>query len=443
MTGPREVAEGWMPIRFAKDHRMLRSEDFTHLGRGILMGGADVVPGVSGGTVALILGIYDRLVRAISRFDGTFLHHVRRGEWKRAAAHVDLRFLAALGTGIGLGILGLASLMHYLLEDQEYIAIHSLDRNSGIVKLNVGTASGGVEPGTLLTVYRREKPGSAFQQIGQLRLQRYLEDVPERAAPRLAAAKPVDGLALARLKVSDVVSQPSQRRPFTLAAFFGLILGSTVLVGRMMERWTPGAVLTAVAGAALAYWLVGRFPIAPYEGRWYLFVCGLLAICAMILPGISGAFILLVLGVYSEVTGLLRSVLARSASPDVFLSIVVFVSGCVIGLLSFSKLLNWLLGRYRPVTMACLCGFMAGSLRKIWPFKHDLSPDQARYRFKLFENVWPRQFDETVWGIFGTMLAAAAVVFLLDWLTAGHEHAPHLEENATPPESPRDATGGP
>ena len=101
------------------------------------MGGADVIPGVSGGTVALIVGIYDRLVRAISRFDTQLLGHVRRREWRAAAEHVDLRFLVTLGLGIGTGILSLASLMHYLLEDQEHVAIHSIDRERNFVVLNV------------------------------------------------------------------------------------------------------------------------------------------------------------------------------------------------------------------------------------------------------------------------------------------------------------------
>jgi len=404
---------------------VIQREDLAQIGRGFLMGGADVVPGVSGGTVALILGIYDRLVRAVSRFDTHLLGHLGKREWKAAAAHVDFRFLLALGIGIAGGILGLASLMHYLLEDQEYIGIHSIDREEETVTLNVGTRSGGVEPGTRCTVYRRRENSRRFEEIGRLRLKEYVDEGEESGTVRTAVAVPAGDFSLSELQPEDAVAQPSRRRPLTLAAFFGLILASTVLVGRMVERWTVGAVLAAVAGGAFSFWLVGRFPVAPFEGYGYLFFCGLLAICAMILPGISGAFILLILGVYSQVTGLLRSVLRGRLDEETLISIVVFVTGCVVGLLSFSKLLNWLLGRYRTTTMAVLCGFMAGSLRKIWPFKRDLTPDQPRFKTKLFENVWPETFDGRVLATLAIMVLAAGFVFLLDRLTSGHTHQPH------------------
>lgn len=397
--------------------------DLLNVAGGFLMGGADIVPGVSGGTVALIIGIYDRLVRAISRVDTTWLAHVRGGRWKAAAEYIDLRFLATLGIGIVTGILGLASLMHYLLEDQEHVTIHSINRETGEVRLNVGTHAGGIDVGETLTVYRRNAKTDRFERIGQLRLERYVDD-DSTDTVRLAVASQFQGIENDRIRMTDVVTQPSRRRPLTLAAFFGLILGSTVLVAKMMERWTIGSLLVAVLGAVFAYWLVGRFPIAPYAGKAYLFVCGMLAICAMILPGISGAFILLLLGVYSDVTGLLRGVLNRQATPDSLLSIVVFVCGCAIGLIAFSKFLNRLLRDYRDVTMAALCGFMLGSLRKIWPFKIDLTPDRAKFKLKLFENTWPEPFDGRVWLTFGIMLAATAAVFLLERLTAGPVEAP-------------------
>ena len=94
------------------------SKELLNVGRGVLMGGADIIPGVSGGTVALILGIYERLVTAISHIDLKLLAHVRRRQWTDAALHIDLRFLVSLGMGVGVGIAGLASLMRYLLEHQ-------------------------------------------------------------------------------------------------------------------------------------------------------------------------------------------------------------------------------------------------------------------------------------------------------------------------------------
>ena len=155
----------------------------------------------------------------------------------------------------------------------------------------------------------------------------------------------------------------------------------------------------------------------------------MLAICAMILPGISGAFILLVLGVYGDVTGLLRAILHRQATPETILSIFIFAVGCGIGLISFSKILNRLLNRYEQTTMAVLCGVMLGSLRKIWPFKHDLTPDAIEFREKVYENIMPESFDGKTWLMFGIMLVAAGSVFLLDRLTSGIEDHPLLDDD--------------
>ena len=177
------------------------------------MGGADIIPGVSGGTMALILNIYQRLVTAISRFDLTLLSLLKEKKWKRAAAHVDFRFLLFLGFGVVLGIGSLASVMHYLLLEQ--------------------------------------------------------------------------------------------REP-TSAAFFGLIAASSVLVARMIPRWRVSEGLLAAIGAVIAYVVVG-LPLLtnPPDSYLYLFGAGVIAICAMILPGISGAFILVILGKYDDITGMI------------------------------------------------------------------------------------------------------------------------------------------
>lgn len=299
------------------------------------MGGADIIPGVSGGTVALILGIYERLVTAVSRFDLTLLSHVRHLRFRAAAEHIDLRFLLSLASGIALGILGLATLMHYLLENQ---------------------------------------------------LQ------------------------------------------YTFAAFFGLILASSLLVGQMVQRWDALSGACLAIGAAAAYVLVGLpFTSSPPEGNGYVFVCGTVGICAMILPGISGAFILLVLGKYSEITEVLRNTMHGEITVANVTTIAVFCAGCAVGLLSFSKLLRWLLARHESQTMALLCGFMVGSLRKIWPFKHDLTPD-VRFKEKQFANILPKSIDGDVLLTVAIAVAAAAFVIVLDRLTKAHEHVPPLSE---------------
>ena len=292
------------------------------------MGAADIIPGVSGGTVALVLGIYERLVTAISRFDLTFLEHLRQRRWAAAASHVDLRFLAALGCGILLSVGGLASLMNYLLEHQ---------------------------------------------------------------------------LAL------------------TLSVFFGLILGSSVLVARSLGRWGLPNVASALVGAALAFWLVGQPFLRGGHNPGYLLLCGMVAICAMILPGISGAFILLIMGEYEYITGVIRGLVHGDVTVEKTLALAVFGVGCAIGLLSFSKFLRWLLARYRPQTMAVLCGFMVGSLRRIWPFKQLASGDEAvDVKHAQLENVWPGTLDGHVILVIVLAIAGFAFVLTLDWLTRRH-----------------------
>jgi len=301
--------------------------DAAQVGRGMLMGGADIIPGVSGGTVALILGIYERLVTAISHFDLVFLGHVRRRQWSRAAAHVDLRFLIALAAGIAAGILGLGTVMKYLLENQL---------------------------------------------------------VP------------------------------------TLASFFGLILASSVVVARSIERWSPAKLGFAIGGAAFAYWLVAQPFMKGFEGYPYLFLCGTVAICAMILPGISGAFILLILGKYKFVTDQISDITRREATFETVLILVVFGCGCAVGLLAFSKFLRWLLARYHGQTLAVLCGFMIGSLRRIWPFK-DIPPGtEPDIKHSQYPNILPSEWSGQVLSALLLAVAAFALVIFLDWVTRRH-----------------------
>lgn len=292
------------------------------------MGGADAIPGVSGGTVALILGIYQRLVTAISHFDTLLLGHLRHRRWRAAAEHLDLRFLLALGCGILSGFVLLASVMNFLLQE-------------------------------------------------------YLQE--------------------------------------TLAVFFGLILASSVLVARGIHRWDAAQGALAVGGAAFAFWLVAQPFMGGREGLDYLFLCGMVAICAMILPGISGAFILLIMGRYEYVTGIVRSLVHGDVAAEEILALAVFATGCLVGLLSFTKVLRWLLARLKPQTMAVLCGFMIGSLRRIWPFKAvPTTGEPIDLRHHQVANAWPSQFDTGV--VAAILLAAAAVafVFALDWITRRH-----------------------
>jgi putative membrane protein len=203
-------------------------------------------------------------------------------------------------------------------------------------------------------------------------------------------------------------------RPLTLAAFFGLILASGVLVGRRVERWSAGAAVLALAGTALAYWITGLGSVAIQPSYPYVFICGAVAICAMILPGISGAYILLLLGMYLHVTGMIKGLPRGDVSVDSLVTIAVFCTGCALGLLSFSKLLRWLLARHTSPTMAVLGGFMIGSLRKIWPFKQDVTPQIVELKLKRFVNVWPDALEaQVVWAVV-IAVVATGLVFLLD-----------------------------
>ena len=335
------------------EKRSAWKHDLANLLRGLLMGGADIIPGVSGGTVALILGIYSRLVTAISHWDNQLLVHLRRREWSRAAIHLDLRFLIALVVGIGLGIVSLGSLMHLLLHD-----------------------------------YRSE----------------------------------------------------------TMSVFFGLIVASSLVVARLVHRWHGLAVLATLLGALVAYAITGGATSDTPAGPVTLFFCGMLAISAMILPGISGAFIMLLLGIYEQITGVLKDLTRGNLSADGLLVIASFAAGCVVGILSFSKILRWLLSEYHDFTMALLCGFMVGSLRKLWPFNEQFAekfsatplshfwPEGLTQALPPFlvpdELVIPRAFSGQVGLCLLLAVAAAAAILLLEWLSGGPEEQAPLEEES-------------
>jgi putative membrane protein len=240
--------------------------------RGLCMGAADVVPGVSGGTMAFILGIYERLIASIRAFTRPeFWRPVLKRDWRVAAATVDITFLLFLGAGILGAILLLAKPIAWLLEN----------------------------------------------------------------------------------------------RPVMIWSFFlGLILASIDVVRRKVRRWTSMTYLLLALGAIGAYLLVGLVPVATPEAPWFIFLSGAIAICAMILPGISGSFILVLLGKYDMILAALNE---RRIGV-----ILVFSSGCAVGILAFSNLLNRLLKRHHDPTVALLTGFMLGSLRKVWPWKETL-----------------------------------------------------------------------
>lgn len=239
--------------------------------RGLLMGAADIVPGVSGGTIAFITGIYDTLLASIRAFDLAFAARLWRLDPGGAWEHVNGRFLLPLLAGIATSIFTLARLISWLLD-----------------------------------------------------------------------AYPVP----------------------LWAFFFGLILASAIVLLRQVEAWTGPRVAALLLGVLAAGAVALAPPASLQLGMPGVFLAGFLAICAMILPGISGSFILVLLGMYGTVLTALKSL-------DVAFMLV-FAAGAGAGLLCFSRLLHWLLHRYHQATMATLTGFLFGSLAVVWPWKRVL-----------------------------------------------------------------------
>ncbi len=241
--------------------------------RGFLMGTADAVPGVSGGTVALLVGIYEELIQSIRAVaDLRHIQRVVRLQFKALLDELPWKFLLALVMGIFAGAVTLAHLLENLLET------HPL---------------------------------------------------------------------------------------FIWAFFFGLVAASAVVVARRVRMWAIGNVLLLIFGAVITYLVVGLVPMDTPDTFPLFFLSGMIAICAMILPGISGAFILVLLGKYQDV-------LAAVTGLDIP-RLVVFLLGAVIGISLFSRVLGWLFRRYHDATIALMVGLMMGSLRKLWPWKGDPS----------------------------------------------------------------------
>ncbi|EPR30718.1 protein of unknown function DUF368 [Alkalidesulfovibrio alkalitolerans DSM 16529] len=283
------------------------------------MGVADVIPGVSGGTIAFITGIYDQLVESIRSFDVAFLRLLMRGQFVAAFEHVHFRFLAPLLFGIAVAIVSMARIMHHVMDHY-----------------------------------------------------------------------------------------PVQ----TWALFFGLIAASILVVGRQIKPFRPTNVALVLCGTLAAYWIVGLIPVETPDESWFIFVCGALAICAMILPGISGAFILLVLGKYHFITAAVKNPFVHESIGI----IAVFGAGCVVGIMGFSRLLHWLLLHRRAATISILTGFMLGAMRKIWPWKEVLETRVMGVReFVIREaNVLPRAVDVEFWTALALMCAGFLGVMLLE-----------------------------
>lgn len=289
--------------------------------KGFGMGAANVIPGVSGGTIALITGIFEKLILSIKSFDLKAIRLLFTAKFKEFADHVNLYFLIAIFSGIIISIFSLAIVLQFLL-------------------LNY----------------------------------------------------PV----------------------YIWAFFFGLILASVYFVGKEIQQWTIENIIFFVIGTAIALGITFMNQATENSSFLYLFICGIVAICSMILPGLSGSFILVLLGNYQYVLNAVKEF-------DI-VSLVPIVLGAGFGLLAFSHLLAWLYKKYKEQTIAILCGFILGSLGILWPWKisynqsGNLIPIGSDEKALSYERFIPEAFNTEVLIAIGLLIIGIFVIWAMEKL---------------------------
>lgn len=292
--------------------------------KGFCMGAADVVPGVSGGTMAFILGIYEELINSIKNLvDPEIFRHLFRFQLKELFTVVPWQFLASVGFGILLAIFSLAQFLEAAL-----------------------------------------------------------------------------------------INYPALLWSF----FFGLVLASIITVTKRIKKWSVTTIVAVVVGTIIAYIIVGLVPAETPNAPWFLFLSGFIAICAMILPGISGSFILVLMGKY-------QYILSAVNNRD-FATLMLVAAGAGIGLITFAQILSWLFKRYHDITVALLIGLMIGSLRKIWPWKETLETivDRHGELVPLVQvNVLPEALTGQVMLALVLAIVGFVLVFVLDYWASSQE----------------------
>lgn len=299
------------------------------------MGMAEIVPGVSGGTIAFITGIYERFMAAIKSFGTGLIGDFNTGGFKKVWATIDGNFLALLFAGMGIGLVAGAFGISYLLEH------HPL---------------------------------------------------------------PLWGF------------------------FFGLIIASCIYVLRQIGTKNWKHYLAFLTGALTAYVITALSPTEGNNSLWYVFLSGSIAISAMLLPGISGSFILMLMGMYRFILDSFKTFLS-DRSMDQLLVIIVFGTGCIAGAMSFSRLITWTLTHYRKITLSILAGFLLGSLNKIWPWRipslwmnedgqiiSGSTPDEGKIKILREINLLPMNYpaDPQILITATTMILGLLLVFWLE-----------------------------
>ncbi len=285
--------------------------------KGMCMGAADVIPGVSGGTIAFIMGIYAELLDSIKSVNGEALKLLLKGKIGAFWKHINGTFLASLFAGILISVFSLAKLMKYLLE---------------------------------------------------------FHPVP------------------------------------LWSFFFGLILASAVYILKGLDKWSIRNIISLLVGVAIGAFICLASPGQTPDALWFIFLSGAIAICAMILPGISGSFILLLLGKYAFVM--------EAVSTLNIPVLVVFAAGAGIGIVCFSHILSWLLKKFYMLTIALLSGFMLGSLLKVWPWKVPGAVEGFDYPALPGTFAQVTGADPQLFMSIGFMVLGLAIVLLIEFMAA-------------------------
>lgn len=281
--------------------------------KGMGMGAADVVPGVSGGTIAFIVGIYEELIDSIKSINGATLKLLFTGKIAAFWKAINANFLIALVAGIGISIFSLAKIITWLL-----------------------------------------------------------------------------------------VTHPILVWSF----FFGLVMASTWFVSKDIKQWNWKSILCFIIGALIAFYITVATPAQTPTNLFFIFLCGAIAICAMILPGISGSFILVLLGKYFYIMEAVKTL-----NIPVML---VFICGAALGITSFSRVLSFALRRFHDITIAVLAGFMLGSLNKVWPWKEISETVSDNHTVVVESNILP---NELIGEAVGLMIFGFAIVYFLEKLS--------------------------
>ena len=288
--------------------------------KGMGMGAADVVPGVSGGTIAFIVGIYEELIDSIKSINASSLRLLFCGKIGAFWKAINANFLLSIVAGICISVFSLAKLITYLLEHQPILV---------------------------------------------------------------------------------------------WSFFFGLVLASTWFVGKAIKQWQPKTYVSFAIGTLLAYYITVATPAETPTHPLFIFLCGAIAICAMILPGISGSFILVLLGKYFYIMDAVKSLKLSG--------LLIFIAGAGIGITTFSRLLSYALRRFHDTTIALLAGFMLGSLNKVWPWKETLetyTDSHGAIKPLVEQNILPNaHIAEAI----GLMFIGFIMVYILEKLSSNKE----------------------